>query len=118
MSQPIQRFNSRAEVEKWIDECIASGMSTQLIFALIQKKAEELSDKKAHYLLERREALVNGNTTVATELHALMKECEAEMRLFNEVCGSVEVSRPEVSERVVTREAKDELAQDLINRLN
>ncbi|MBC7865282.1 MAG: hypothetical protein IAF38_20065 [Bacteroidia bacterium] len=111
------RFTSREEVEKWIDDSIEEGMSSQLIYALVQKKTEELAQNKQLYLLKRREALVSGNTTVATELHCLLKECEQELRWFAEACGSF-VEMPEAKERIVDAETKDELIEKLSDRLN
>jgi hypothetical protein len=117
MNKYNHRFTSREEVEKWIDECMEGGMSTQLIYALVQKKMEELAGKKQHFLLKRREALVNGKTAVATELHALLKECELELRWFAEATGSF-VEPPEPQERIVDPGTKDELMEKMQHRLN
>lgn len=117
MNTNNHRFTCREEVEKWIDECIQEGMSAQLIFALVQKKLEELSEKKQLFLLKRRKALVNGNTKVATELHSLLKECEQELRSFAEATGSF-VSTPEPRERLVDPETREALMARLPDRLN
>lgn len=119
MSKPSQRFSSRAEVEQWLDGCIANGMSTQLIYALVQKKTEELAARKEFYLRKRREALVSGNTEAATELHYLMKETESEMLWFLEVTGSFAMQPSAPSrERILDPEAKEQLLDRLYVRMN
>lgn len=118
MDKPTHRFKSREEVEKWIDDCVESGMATQLIYALIQKKTEELTEKKQFFLLKRREALVCVNTLVATELHLLMKECEVELRFFLDSLGSIAVSSKEVKSRIMSAETKEVLIEKLLDRIN
>lgn len=118
MSKPGQRFNSREEVEQWIDGCIANGMSTQLVYALIQKKTEELAARREFFLLKRREALVSGNTSLATELHYLMKESEQELQWFNELTGNFNVAPGPVKERIIDPETREDLLEKLTGRLN
>lgn len=82
-------FISKQAVDDWIQNSLASGLSANLIFAVMQKKSEELNAKRAYYLLRRREELVKGNTRVATELHLLMKDCEQQASWFSELSGSL-----------------------------
>jgi hypothetical protein len=85
MNANRHEFTSRESVENWMEACRQEGLSSHLIFALILKKREELQSKKDFYLLKRREALVGGDTVVATELHLLMKECEQQIQWFSEL---------------------------------
>jgi hypothetical protein len=118
MSKPNQRFNNREEVGQWIDGCIANGMSSQLIYALVQKKTEELLRKREFFLLKRREALVNGKSELATEFHHLLKEAENELLWFNEATGNVHVEPTTVPERILDPEAKEKLLERMSIRMN
>lgn len=109
MSKPKHHFSSREEVEQWIDGCLANGMSTQLIFALVQKKTEELSSRRDYFLVKRRQALVNGNTSLATELHNLMKSCDSQLQWFGELTGSFHTQPMPAEERILDPETKVEL---------
>lgn len=118
MSNPGQHFSKREDVERWLDGCIASGMSTQLIFALIQKKTEDLENRREYFLLKRRQALVDGNTALATELHNIMKSCEEQLEWFSDLTGSINVPpRPE-RERILDPETKVNLLHRMAQSLN
>ncbi len=91
MNSPYHDFNSKQAVENWIQTSLASGLSENLIYTFLIKKSEELNAKREHYLLRRREELVNGNTHTATELHLLMKECEQQALWFSELSESLSI---------------------------
>jgi hypothetical protein len=106
-------FSSRQAVEAWIESSLASGLSVQLIFTVMQKKSEELKAKREFYLLQRREALVKGNTQAATELHLLMKESEQQSGWFAELSGDLLQLKPQ---QKIMKETKNQLVEGrLIN---
>lgn len=118
MSKPGQYFSTREDVERWLDGCIASGMSTQLIYALIQKKTEELARRRDYFLVKRRQALVDGNTSLATELHNVMKQCESQLMWFSELTGSFHVPPKPEKERILDPETKVDLLHRMVQSLN
>jgi hypothetical protein len=118
MSKPKHHFSNRDEVEQWIEGCIANGMSTQLIYALVQKKTEELSSRRDYFLVKRRQALVGGNTNLATELHNLMKSCESQLQWFGELTGSFHMQPLPAEERILDPETKVELLYRMTQSLN
>lgn len=112
-------FTSRESVEKWMEDCRHEGLSAQLIFALLCKKKEELQGKRDFYLLKRREALVSGETVVATELHLLMKECEQQIIWFSELGENFQdTGRPKNVNRFMHVDLKNKFSEQLSERKN